>query len=451
MKRFLMLLGVVPLLFTACEEVNPEFRADAADPEYFHRSVKQLTDVIVHDIFSPPVAARIYAYPSIAAYEVMAKGDPNYQTLAGQLSELDPVPAPTEEICYPLAAVQAYLNVGKSLIFSEEKIDQFELDIMAEFAALDMPSAVYDNSIAYGNQVADHIREWSGGDMYKQTRTYPKYSITDEPGRWQPTPPDYMDGIEPSWNQIRTMVLDSAQQFKPAPPTAYSEDPNSQWWKEAMEVYDAVSNAPQTEKEERTAVAKFWDCNPYVSHHTGHVMFATKKITPGGHWIGITSIATRQAEADFMETVEAYTLTSIALFDAFISCWDEKYRSNLVRPETFINQFIDEDWLPVLQTPPFPEHTSGHSVISRAAAVALTTLYGEDFAFTDTTEEEYGLPPRSFTSFYHASDEAAISRLYGGIHYRPAIYEGVKQGEAVGAFIIDQLQLRTQYTDATEE
>ncbi len=446
-----MLLGVVPFLFTACEEVNPEFRADAADPEYFHRSVKKLTDVIIHDIFSPPVAARIYAYPSIAAYEVMAKGDPNYQTLAGQLSELEPVSAPSEEICYPLAAVQAYLSVGKSLIFSEEKMDEFELDVMAEFAAIDMPSAVYDNSIAYGNQVADHIRAWSDGDMYKQTRTYPKYSITDDPGRWQPTPPDYMDGIEPSWNQIRTMVLDSAQQFKPAPPTAYSEDPNSQWWKEVMEVYDAVDNAPEEEQEERTAVAKFWDCNPYVSHHTGHVMFATKKITPGGHWIGITSIATRQTDADFMETVEAYTLTAIALFDAFISCWDEKYRSNLVRPETFINQFIDEDWLPVLQTPPFPEHTSGHSVISRAAAVALTELYGTDFAFTDTTEEEYGLPPRSFTSFFHASDEAAISRLYGGIHYRPAIYEGVKQGEAVGDFVVDRLQLRTQYTDVTEE
>ena len=211
-----------------------------------------------------------------------------------------------------------------------------------------------------------------------------------------------------------------------------------------------MMRSPMRRKEDRTAIAKFWDCNPYVSHHTGHVMFATKKITPGGHWIGITSIATRQAGSDFMETVAAYTLTSIALFDGFISCWDEKYRSNLVRPETFINQFIDEDWLPVLQTPPFPEHTSGHSVISRAAAVALTSLYGDDFAFTDTTEEEYGLPARSFTSFFHASDEAAISRMYGGIHYRPAIYEGVKQGEAVGKYVVDQLQLRSQYTDATE-
>jgi hypothetical protein len=176
-------------------------------------------------------------------------------------------------------------------------------------------------------------------------------------------------------------------------------------------------------------------------------MYATKKITPGGHWIGITKIACEKDKADLMKTVEAYTLTSIALFDGFISCWDEKYRSNLLRPETVINQNIDEDWLPALQTPPFPEHTSGHSVISRAAAVALTSIFGEDFAFLDTTEEEYGLPAREFTSFYHASDEAAVSRLYGGIHYRPAIDYGVEQGEKVGKLVTKEVILHQQLSN----
>jgi len=143
-----------------------------------------------------------------------------------------------------------------------------------------------------------------------------------------------------------------------------------------------------------------------------------------------------------MQTIEAYTLTSIALFDAFISCWDEKYRSNLIRPETVINRELDDEWRPALQTPPFPEYTSGHSVISRSAAVALTAIYGDDFAFLDTTEEPYGLPTRSYTSFLHASDEAAASRLYGGIHYRPAIDYGVAQGEKVGKFIVEQLEMR---------
>ena len=134
-----------------------------------------------------------------------------------------------------------------------------------------------------------------------------------------------------------------------------------------------------------------------------------------------------------------------SLADAFISCWDEKYRSNLVRPETVINKHIDEDWLPLLQTPPFPEYTSGHSVISSAAAIALTTIYGDKFAFDDTSEEEYGLPTRSYQSFLDASAEAAVSRLYGGIHYRPAIDNGVTQGQALGRYLTSQIHLKAQH------
>ncbi|HEU5146762.1 MAG TPA: vanadium-dependent haloperoxidase, partial [Chryseosolibacter sp.] len=134
----------------------------------------------------------------------------------------------------------------------------------------------------------------------------------------------------------------------------------------------------------------------------------------------------------------------IALMDGFISCWDEKYRSKLVRPETYINEHIDEDWVPLLQTPPFPEYTSGHSVISAASAVTLTKLFGDNFAFLDSTEVEFGLPARSFTSFMHASQEAAISRLYGGIHYRPAIDHGITEGIALGKFVIENVKTRRE-------
>ena len=168
-------------------------------------------------------------------------------------------------------------------------------------------------------------------------------------------------------------------------------------------------------------------------------MFATKKITPGAHWIGITKIAARKTNSNTIETVHAYTKTSIAIADAFISCWDEKYRSNLIRPETLINQHIDDSWEPVLQTPPFPEYTSGHSVVSGAAATALTSIFGGNFVFDDDTEVKYGLPIRSFTSFNQAADEAAISRMYGGIHYRSAVDIGVKQGRDLGQFIIENL------------
>ena len=158
--------------------------------------------------------------------------------------------------------------------------------------------------------------------------------------------------------------------------------------------------------------------------------------------MGITSITTRMSESNFMETVEAFARVSIGLADGFISSWDEKWRSILVRPETLINQYLDEDWAPLLQTPPFPEYTSAHSVISASAATILTDIFGEPFHFEDTTELEFGLPARSFESFGQASEEAAISRLYGGIHYLPACEIGVIQGRKVGSFIVSKLKTR---------
>ncbi len=448
LRRSIVFFALCSVVFSCGEDVNPNYREEAAQPEYFHRSVKQLTDVIVHDIFSPPVASRIYAYSSIAGYEALAAGDPRLESLSGQIPHLAPAPAPpSTEIAYPLASVAAQLKVGKSLIFSEPKMDEFRDELFAEIREVGMPSDVFDASVAYGEAVADHIIEWYGGDMYKQTRTFPKYSITDDESKWQPTPPDYMDGIEPSWMKIRPFALDSAAQFRPLPPTEYSLEPESQWMREVMEVYTVFDDVSEEENAERQAIAQFWDCNPYVSHTVGHLMFATKKITPGGHWVNIAAIAARKADADFSRTVETYALTSIAMFDAFISCWDEKYRSKLVRPETFINRYIDQEWRPLLQTPPFPEHTSGHSVVSRACAIVLTDLYGDNFAFDDDSEEEYDLPTRTYPSFLVASEEAALSRLYGGIHYRPAIAYGVTQGEAVGKHVLSRIQTRSMITE----
>ncbi|MEN0006923.1 MAG: vanadium-dependent haloperoxidase [Bacteroidota bacterium] len=448
MRNIGFVVLLISMLAAGCAPTNPNFQEDATQAEMVHRSMKKLTDVIVHDIFSPPQASRIYAYPSIVAYEVAQHAYPSYQSMAGQLTELEAIPQPAEgqEYCYPVASVHAFLKVGKALIFSEEKIAAFEEEIAKEWEAIRIPKDVYDRSIAYGDAVADHILAWADTDNYKETRTFPKYSITDDPSKWQPTPPDYMDGIEPHWREIRPFVIDSAQQFPPLPPTEFSTDEDSKFYKEVMEVYTVL----QEEQEDRVEIAKFWDCNPYVSHHKGHVMFATKKITPGGHWMGIAQIAAQKSDADFMKTIEAYTLTSLSLADGFISCWDEKYRSNLIRPETYINKYLDEDWLPLLQTPPFPEHTSGHSVISRAAAVTLTSIFGDNFDFVDTTEEEYGLPARSYRSFIHAAEEAAVSRLYGGIHYRPAIDYGVDQGEKVGQFVLDNVKMHVLLGDQAQ-
>ena len=433
-------LFILVFLFAQCKNSSLEYLKLNDQSSTLHESVDNLSDIIVHDIFSPPVASRIYAYSAIAAYECAIHVDSSYTSLSGQLTDLDSIPQPEEnqDYSYPVAALQAYNTVGKALIFSEKKMETFEKLQAEALVEYDIPTKVKKRSIEYGNKVAAHILAWAAKDNYNQTRSFPKFSLNDEQQRWKPTPPGYFDGIEPHWKEIRPFVLKDADQFVPPPPTPYDTDEKSLFYKETMEVYEVVKNADDNQKE----IASFWDCNPYVMNVTGHVMHASKKITPGGHWMGITTIACKQDSADFVLSSAAYCLTSIALADAFISCWDEKYRSNLIRPETVINENIDENWVPLLQTPPFPEYTSGHSVISTAAAITLTSLFGEAYAYTDDVEVKYGLPARKYKSFAAAADEAAISRLYGGIHYRPAIVHGVDQGEKVGNYIVEQLKLK---------
>ncbi|MCM5661906.1 vanadium-dependent haloperoxidase [Galbibacter mesophilus] len=442
MKRILLSLSVCFLLFASCQKEEKPIEVTS---ENLHEAIDQVVGIMIHDIFSPPVASRIFAYADIAAYEIMAQHDPNYNSLAGVVTDLKPIPVATEtdNINYQVAALIAHMEVSKSLIFSEDRMEKYQDSLYTEWKNIN--ETEFTASKDYAMQVVAHMKEWMDKDNYKQTRTMPKFTVnTDDPARWQPTPPAYIDGIEPHWMKIRTLAIDSASQFKPLPPPEFSLEEDSPFFKEVMEVYNVRND--MTEKgdaSEEIAIAKFWDCNPYVSVTKGHLMFATKKITPGAHWIGITKIAARKVNADFNETLFAYTKTAIAIFDGFISCWDEKYRSNLIRPETVINQYIDENWKPVLQTPPFPEYTSGHSVVSGAAAKTLTSIFGDDFSFDDDTEVPYGLPVRSFPSFNKAADEAAMSRMYGGIHYRAAIEVGVKQGRDLADVVIAKLDKMT--------
>ena len=421
-------------------------RADAhthaSDAELLSHAMAQLTNTIVYDIFSPPQASRAYAYASIAAYEALRPGYPQYRTLAGQLNELGAMPAPQAGATYsfPLAGVHAFLVVGRQLTFSRARMDSVRQASDEEFRSSGMPADVYARSVAYGDTIAARILAWAGKDRYLQTRGAPKFAVTTAPGRWVPTPPGYMDAIEPNWSQLRPFVLDSASEFRPAPPIAFDTAKASPYMQQVREVYEIG----RTLTPEQKALTAFWDCNPYTMHVQGHSMFATKKITPGGHWMGIVYIAARDAHADVMQTAEAYTRTSVALADAFISNWDEKFRSNMIRPETVIDTYVDPAWEPFLQTPPFPEYTSGHSVISSAAAAVLTDEFGPHFAFADSTERPYGLPVRKFTSFDQAAREAAISRLYGGIHYRQATEEGNIQGAKVGALVIARVQTRVK-------
>jgi hypothetical protein len=439
MKKFYFALFIAVLL-VSCSSKQKEWQKLAENPNYIHRSVREVTEVMLHDIYSPPVASRIYAYITVAGYEAAVNGNKNYISLAGQLKGLDSVPRPQagKQYCYSLAASHAILTVGKILVMSEGRIEGFHTTLMDEFKNTGMPDDVYQNSIDYGKLIADRILKWAGKDNYKHTRSLSKYDVQTDDASWKPTPPAYMKGVEPHWNEIRPFILDSAQQFKPAKAVDFSLKPDSYFYKLAVAVRDAGLHLTP----EQTTIANYWDDNPFKVNTNGHTMFATKKISPGGHWINITGIVCRKVNADYVRTSEAYACMAVVIADSFINCWDEKYKSKVIRPETYINQYIDQNWMPLLQTPPFPEYTSGHSVVSNASAVMLAKLFGNNLAFTDSTEVEFSIPARQFKSFKAAADEAAISRFYGGIHYMPSIVNGVDEGIRIGEFALAKLKTR---------
>jgi hypothetical protein len=441
-KTFLFVaLGSLFVWMNACKPKasSEEYNAKAADPELYHKSVELLTEVIIHDIFKPPVASRIYVYSNLAGYEAMIGGYPQYQSMGGQLKgfKTGPQPEAGKEYCFPLASTRAFLKVARNLTFSASFFDEYEKDFYKQYEAMGIPSEVIERSMAYGDSVAAHVMRYSTKDNYKQTRGI-RFTVTNKPGTWVPTPPAYADACEPQWNTIRPFTLDTVTQFVPPRPPAYGTDKNNEFWRETREVYE-IGKA-LTDEQKR--IAWFWDDNPFVMNVVGHVSFANKKMTPGGHWLAINETVSRINKVPFEKAVEGYFLGSVALFDGFISCWDEKYRSTKVRPETVINSDIDPKWQPFLQTPPFPEYTSGHSTISAAAAEVLSYVHGDNVVFTDSTEFKHGHGVMSFTSFREAAQMASISRLYGGIHYRSGCDEGNKAGTKIGKHVLSVAKTR---------
>lgn len=429
------LLGTVSLLVSSCKEQKKTTPLNEA--AILHQNEDLLTQVIIYDVFTPPVASRIYVYSSLASYEAIRFSKPGTASIAEKLHGFGKMPQPEKDkpYNYTLAATKAFFTVVRNVkVFSVDSLKQYEETVYNNYKE-QLDDATYQRSVALGDAVGAAIMARAKTDGYLASRGKPKHLGSNDPGKWRPTPPDYMDGVEWCWNTMKPMVMDSAAQFMPPRPPAYSTDSNSTFFKGVKEVYNINKNLTA----EQQLIARYWDDNPFVIEHSGHMMFGNKKITPGGHWMGIAAIASKQTNADLVKIAQTYALTAVALYDAFISCWDEKYRSNYVRPVTVINEKIDPAWTPFLQTPPFPEYTSGHSTITRSAAMVLTKLYGDRFAFQDTSDLRYIGLQRHFDSFVQAADEASISRVYGGIHYMLSVNEGANAGKKVGELVVKKI------------
>jgi hypothetical protein len=440
MKKTLLGLAVVLCIFS-CKN-SDEYKPFLHNPDLFSATVHELNSVVMGNNFPPMVASRNYAYAAIAAYEVIAAAYPDqYQSLGGQLNGLQPIHAPalTPEVDVELASLLAYMKVGESVTFPEGSMQVYADSILKVARKKGLTDKIEKASRFFADSIGREIVRWSKKDNYLETRGAEKYTVKDIPGRWVPTPPMYASAAEPHWMEIRTMVIDSAGIFDPAPPPVFNiTDKNSKYYQEVM----AIKNAVDSLTPEQKHIAEFWDDNPFKMNVTGHVMFGSKKFSPAGHWMSVVGIAAQKAKSDYATTVYATAKTAIALFDAFIQCWYVKYKHNTVRPETVINKYIDINWRPYLQTPAFPEYTCGHSTISSSAAEALTNVFGDNFAYTDSTELEFGIKSRSFKSFRHAAEENNWARFYGGLHYHNSCIISTDIGQKVGQLVATRLKMK---------
>ena len=435
MKRKLIIFSCLLAVLCSnnnCTNTRSKPKVDARD---ISRVITEMTRIMVHDVTNPPLSSRFFSYACLAGFEVVAENDPREKSLQSALNGYPHFKAPsTKGYDYQLSALLAMMETAAKLQPSGSLMIQYKQRFLDSCRTLGYEKDVIDSSENYAKSISKQILAYAKADKYNRISNYIRYSLKNTDGSWSPTPPAYMTPVEPYFNTIRPFTLDSASQFKSAPPVPFSTNKQSQFYAYMQQSYQLKLT------DEQRAIAGFWDCNPFAVQDNGHMMVGLKKISPGAHWLGITGIACTQAKVGFSKEMEIHTMVSIGLMESFICCWDDKYRHNRIRPETAIRRYLDANWKPLLQTPPFPEYLSGHSCISATSAVLLSHYLGDYFEYTDTVEEQYGIKPRKFHSFNEAAIEAGISRFYGGIHFKDAIDNGRLQGIEVGNWILKKIE-----------
>jgi membrane-associated phospholipid phosphatase len=387
--------------------------------------------------FSPPVASRALAYLGLTLYESVQNGIPNAQSLAGQLNELQSLPTtqPDEALHWPTVANAAMATMTRMMYPNASAENKGRIDLLErslpltdsqDFDAAAVTVEMTNRSQTYGRLMAMAVMTWARTDGGHEAwgplrRAQINYVPPSGEGQWSATPPTFAPPLLPWWGDVRPFVLTSATQCAAPPPPPYSEKPDSAFYKEAEEVY-AVSNRATPEQRQ---FALYWADDPL------------KTPTPAGHWVFIAGDLLKTNKANLADAAKLYAQLNIAMADAFIAGWKTKYAVNLLRPVTYVQLVIDSNWVPTLMhTPPFPEYPSGHSVQSSSAAAVLGARFGASTRFTDNTHNDRGWGPRSFASFKAAADEAAVSRLYAGIHFRSGIEGGKVQGRCVADAVL---------------
>jgi PAP2 superfamily len=409
---------------------------DAKALEVLQTWVRLSLELVRHTpTYTPPVASRALAYIGVTAFEVVALEDAQLQSLAGQLNGLTPIPQIEEGVIDHATVLHSALGVVVADLFANTgPTGQRALTAVTDNLRADVTAGLDADMVQYseelGAAIGAHIIAWAasdGGAVIDNMGFPADYALTEGPEHWVPTNLIRLQQtpLLPNWGQNRPLAMPAGTTCTLPPPVDYSEDPTSAFYAQAQEVVDIKAALTP----EQTAIARFWADDAMLS------------MTPPGHWVAIVMQIMDRDAAPIDVQAEVLARLGVAMADGFIGTWAVKYQYDTLRPLTYIRRLIDPKWESLVNTPPFPEYPSGHSVQSGAAATVLTAYFGAEFGFEDASRTDDGLPARSFPSFWAAAEEAGISRLYGGIHFRAAIEQGLEQGRCIGAYAAD-LQTR---------
>ena len=439
LQRPILLIGLSILIGTGCrkeeeiissnnqtvahrEEQNSEGNPDSYVVQSWYNLMLKL--IIETPGNTPPIAARSFGYTGVTLYESLVGQLPLHHSLAGQLNGLTSTPRRQYGNSYSasLTANAALARIIKDLFQNTSAENLGRIDSL-EAANNNLHSGRFSGQIIkrsrdYGRAVADAVFNWSltdGGNRAYLNNFPADYISPAGVDKWIPTPPLYQNAMLPYWGNNRPMVsANNSGPIDPPPPLAFSTSPGSPFYDAAYEVYNTSLHLSS----EQNTIALYWA--------DGGGTF-----TPPGHNLAITLQMIRNHNLNLYDAAILLAKVGIAENDAGIVCWRAKYNMNLLRPVTFIRSYINSSWMPLISTPPFPSYTSGHSTFSGAAASILSSEIGNYISFTDSSKISYGFTPRSFKNFNEAAQEAAISRLYGGIHYTFDNENGFKCGQLV--------------------
>lgn len=391
-----------------------------------------INDVVLYDKFNPPVASRIFAYTNLTAHLILAKfGLLNSPKTILQINKI--VESKYDSSFIFAVALTAQKKVAKNLVWSSSKIENGFNSIIYKWTINNNLQTSKHEIDSLGNLLADEIISYSLQDGYSKRLANKRYEVLyDDEKAWKPTAPSFALPVEPYWKEVKTFLISDRKPYMIKIPFDFSSSPDADFYRFNNDLYIKSVNLTDTEK----IIAKHWDCNPIQTKNVGHVMLFSFRQTPAAHWISIVSAIVKNSKMNTVKTVELYSYLSMSMADAFIICWDIKYQNNFIRPETYINKYIKKEWRPFIETPSFPEYPSGHSLVSTAAAQICNYFLGENYSFTDSTQQLFGLPIRYFNNFNEAANEAGVSRYYGGIHYMKSIETGSLIGKQIGTLVV---------------